>query len=142
MRIRLLLPVAFLFAGSLSSIRGQCTSQQPITVSCSGFNCQGQYAQPPVADGGPNDDTTFPIRCCGHLVQVYSGGGGCTDAALRSQVAKDGLNFLRLEGVQLMVKDCAGHFTTPTQAIIDIGHWTIDLRNSSDAIHLEPPPRG
>ena len=56
------------------------------------------------------DDTGYPSACCGHRVIIYSGGGFCQAASLRSSEARSGLDFLSGLGTQLMVKDCRGHF--------------------------------
>lgn len=124
MNSRVVCGLVFLFLiAAAPRLHAQCTDLPPITVSCNGYHCQGQYSQPPDADGGPYDDTTNVIICCGHRVNVYAGGGGCTNSSLRSQVAREGLNLLRLDGLQVMVEDCRGHFNTPIQVGVDLGHW-------------------
>jgi hypothetical protein len=65
MKIRRFAPLVFVFGAGLLKLHGQCTSQQPIAVSCSGFNCQGQYSQPPVADGGQTTIQLFQSDAAG-----------------------------------------------------------------------------
>ena len=139
MKIPRLALAAFLFGASLSQlpVQAQCTDGHPMIEMCQSDGCFGMYDTPPPPDGGRFSDTSVQLQCCGTLYNVFTGDGGCTDVSLRSQVARDGLAALRLNGVQLMVKNCVGHFTTPTQAVIDIGHWSVDLK-STDAIHLIP----
>jgi hypothetical protein len=135
--------VAFLFCAGPFQLHGQmgqgtCTSQHPMVVTCRSAGCFGQYDARPSPNGGVFDDEYIVDPCCGVPVQIYTGEGGCTDASLKSQVARDGLPALALNGVQLLVKDCDGHFghfIVSTQSPIDVMDRTIELKNT-DAIHL------
>jgi len=98
---------AALMAGS-SIVHAQCTNYPPITVNCQGVNCSGKYSMPPPAGGSIYDDSGVELRCCGHVVTVFNGGGGCQPAAVKAAGARQSLEYLASIGNQVMVKSCQG----------------------------------
>ena len=68
------------------------------------------YDASPPPGGSTYDYADSVQQCCGHLVHVFAGDGGCNDESLRSAEARKSLSLLADAGNQVMVKDCKGHF--------------------------------
>jgi hypothetical protein len=95
---------------SPKNAKAQCTDYSPQVLTCFSRNCQGTYEPPPIGGGSTYDDTGTPASCCGHIITLYTGDGGCNDASLRTIEAKSTLFALLADGIELRVKSCRGRF--------------------------------
>ncbi len=112
--------------------RAQCTDYPPVTQSCSSFHCSGQYSSNPPPGGSAWGDTGIELKCCNHIVIIFSG-VGCGQGLLRDPSVRKTLEILADAGVRVALKGCGGHF-----GLYQPGG--LRLAGSDQPINLGPSP--
>ena len=86
------------------------------------------------AGGSRWTDETIQDTCCGVIVNIFNGGDLCMTAALSAPDSRRALDIMVLKGINVMVKDCRGHFqayhspSSDPERQLEKSAWQIDLK--------------
>ncbi len=78
--------------------------------NCSSHGCMGQYSIPPSdCTGATYGCDAIVYKCCGQQVYLWVG-DSCDDVLTKNPVARQSVELLSSEGIQIAVLGCDHHF--------------------------------